>query len=114
MDLPDEKARVLDTIRSLDNVLRGTVYQMKRLCGKPNCSCAETKIPHTSLFLSFSYKGRTKLVPISEEQIPRIKSCIQDYKKLKAAIDELTRINAELLRSEKAGGDDAGGSREGL
>ena len=114
MDLLNEKSRVLDTIRSSDNVLRGTIYEMKRLCGKPNCSCAQTKIPHKSLFLSFSYKGRTKLVPIRKEQIPRIKSRIKDYKELKAAIDELTRINAELLRSEEVGGDDAGGNQEGL
>ena len=114
MDLFDEKAHVLDTIHSLDNVLRGTVYEMKRLCGKPNCSCAQTKVPHTSVFLSFSYKGRTRLVPIKKEQIPHIKSRIQDYRQLKAAIDDLIRINAELLRSGEAGGDDAGGSREGL
>jgi hypothetical protein len=50
--------------------------------------------------LSFSYKGKTKLVPITQEQIPLIKTRINDYKQLKAAIDELIRINAELLRHD--------------
>jgi hypothetical protein len=50
--------------------------------------------------LSFSYKGKTKLVPIKKEQIPAIKARMNDYKQLKAAIDELVRINAELLREE--------------
>ena len=40
------------------------------------------------------------MVPIRKEQIPQIKSKLNDYKQLKAAIDELIRINAELLRSE--------------
>ncbi len=50
------------------------------------------------MFLSFSYRGKTKLVPIKKEQIPEIKRRIKDYKELKAAIDELARINADLLR----------------
>jgi hypothetical protein len=52
------------------------------------------------MFLSFKYQGKTRLVPIKKEQIPEIKKRIKDYKELKAAIDELARINAELLRSE--------------
>jgi hypothetical protein len=53
------------------------------------------------MFLSFKYQGKTRLVPIKKEQIPEIKNRIRDYKELKAAIDELARINAELLRSEE-------------
>ncbi|GAF99798.1 unnamed protein product, partial [marine sediment metagenome] len=48
--------------------------------------------------LSFSYKGKTKLIPIKKEQIAGIKAKMNDYKQLKTAIDELVRINAELLR----------------
>ena len=100
MSLEKEKVRVLDKIQSLDKVIRGSVFEFKRYCGKPSCSCAKTKTPHKSMFLSFKYQGKTRLVPIKKEQIPEIKKRIKDYKELKAAIDELARINAELLRSE--------------
>ncbi|GAI74402.1 unnamed protein product [marine sediment metagenome] len=53
------------------------------------------------MFLSFKYQGKTRLIPIKKEQIPQIKKRIKDYKELKAAIDELARINGELLRSEQ-------------
>jgi hypothetical protein len=101
MNLKKEKLKVVDKIHSLDNAIKGSVYEMKRFCGKPNCACAKTKTPHTSLVLSFSYKGKTRLIPIKKEQIPGIKARISNYRELKAAIDELTRINAELLRSEE-------------
>jgi len=101
MNLKKEKLKVVDKIHSLDNAIKGSVYEMKRFCGKPNCACAKTKIPHTSLVLSFSYKGKTRLIPIKKEQISGIKARISNYRELKAAIDELTRINAELLRSEQ-------------
>jgi len=98
MSLKGEKLKVIEKIHSLDNAIKGSVYEMKRFCGKPKCVCARTNTPHTSLFLSFSYKGKTRLVPIKKEQIPEIKARIHDYRELKAAIDELARINAELLR----------------
>ena len=98
MNPEEEKSRTVARIRSLDNVIKGSVYEMKRYCGKKSCSCLREKRPHKSLFLSFSYKGKTKLVPIKKEQIPEIKRRIKDYKELKAAIDKLARINADLLR----------------
>ena len=98
MSAEDDKSNIVAKIRSLDNVIKGSVYEMKRYCGKKSCSCLRDKRPHKSLFLSFSYKGKTRLVPIKAEQIPEIKRRISDYKELKAAIDELARINAELLR----------------
>ena len=101
MELKEEKMKLIEKIHSLDNVIRGSIYEMKRFCGKKNCICAKTKKPHKSLTLSFSYKGRTKLIPIKKEQIPIIKARMKDYKELKTAIDELIRINAELLRGDE-------------
>ena len=101
MRFKKEKLKVIQKIRSLDNVIRGSIFEMKRLCGKENCSCAKTKIPHKSMFLSFKYEGKTQMIPIKKNQIPQLKMRIKDYKELKAAIDELARINAELLRSEE-------------
>ena len=99
MSLGKEKIKVLEQIKSLDNVIRGSIFEMKRFCGKKNCSCAKTKTPHRSMFLSFKYEGKTRMVPIRKEQIAHVKERIKNYKELKAAIDELARINAELLRS---------------
>jgi len=100
MSLQEEKKKVIEKIHSLDNAIRGSIYELKGKCGKPGCYCAKSKRRHTSLMLSFSYKGKTKLVPIKKEQIPGIKARLDDYKQLKAAIDELVRINAELLREQ--------------
>ncbi len=101
MSLNKEKLQVIHKIHSLDNVIRGSIFEMKRLCGKQNCSCAKTKIPHKSMFLSFKYDGKTQMIPIKKNQIPQLKLHIKDYKELKAAIDELARINAELFRAKE-------------
>jgi len=101
MNLKKQKLKIIQKIHSLDNVIRGSIFEMKRFCGKKNCRCAKAKTPHKSMFLSFKYQGKTQMVPIKKNQIPQLKMRIQDYKELKEAIDELARINAEMLRSEK-------------
>ncbi len=101
MNLKNQKTKTLTKIKSLDNVIKGSIIEMKRYCGKKNCKCIKTKTPHKSLFLSFKYKGKTKMIPIKKEQIPEIKSRISSYKELKSAIDELAMVNAELLRSKE-------------
>jgi hypothetical protein len=68
VEFKKEKIKVIKKINSLDNVIRGSVFEYKRYCGKSSCNCARMKKP---------------------------------YKELKAAIDELARINGELLRSEQ-------------
>ena len=97
-DLQKEKTKIIEKIRSLDNVIKGSIYEMERYCGKKNCKCEKTKTPHKSLFLSFNYKGKTKLIPIKKAQIKEIKRKIANYKELKRCIDELAKINSELLR----------------
>lgn len=98
--LTKDKIKVLVKIKTLDNVIKGSIYEMERFCGKKNCKCARTNIPHKSLFLSFKYNGRTKLIPIKKNQIPNIKQKIKDYSELKKSIDELAKINSEFLRFE--------------
>lgn len=100
MDWGDQKVKVLERITSLDRVIKGSVIEMKRYCGKKNCRCYKTKTPHKSLFISFRYEGKTRMIPVEKDQVAEIKRRIKDYKDLKAAIDELARINAELVRRQ--------------
>ena len=98
MDWEGRKVKVLERIISLDQVIKGSVIEMKRYCGKKNCRCYRTKAPHKSLFISFRYEGKTRMIPVEKDQVAKIKRRIKDYKELKAAIDELARINAESIR----------------
>ena len=41
-------------------VVRGTVIKLRRLCGKPNCRCADGRL-HESWALSYSLEGRTRM-----------------------------------------------------
>ena len=96
--LKTEKVKLIPKIRSLDNIIKGSIYEMKRFCGKKNCKCMKTNIPHKSLFLSFRYNNRTNLIPIKKKQMTEIKKKIRNYKELKKTIDRLAMINSNLLK----------------
>jgi len=101
VDLNKEREKIIKKIGGLFDAVKGSIYEMKRYCGKSNCYCKKNKTPHKSLFLSFNYNGKTKLIPINKNQVPKIKKQIDKNKELKRLINELTRINSELLRGEK-------------
>ncbi|MGQ9696119.1 MAG: DUF6788 family protein [Thermodesulfobacteriota bacterium] len=41
-------------------VIKGTVYELKRKCGKPGCKCARGEL-HTRMVVSASEGGKTRL-----------------------------------------------------
>ena len=41
-------------------VIKGTVYELKRRCGKPGCKCARGEL-HTRMVVSASEGGKTRL-----------------------------------------------------
>ena len=88
MEFEKEKIKVIKKIHSLDHIIRGSVFEYKRYCGKSSCNCARMKKPHKSMFLSFKYQGKTRLIPIKKEQIPQIKKRIKDYKAARRAAAE--------------------------
>jgi len=49
----EKKFKGIQKIHSLDNVLRGSIFEMEGLCGKENCGCAQTRIPHKPMILLF-------------------------------------------------------------
>jgi hypothetical protein len=45
-------------------MLRGSLIELRRRCGKAGCHCQEGE-PHTTPALSYSQKGKTRIVTLS-------------------------------------------------
>jgi hypothetical protein len=46
--------------------------------------------------------GRTRQISLRQEQVPHVERCLENYQKLKAAIEEICETNQQLLRAEPA------------
>jgi hypothetical protein len=77
-------------------MVKGTVYEQSRKCGKPTCACA-TGEPHRSTVLSRSEGGRTKLITIPTDRLQELKILTRRYQRFRRARARLTKIYKAML-----------------
>jgi len=82
----------LDAITSL----RGSLIVLRRRCGKPNCHCAKGQ-PHTTPALSFSQKGKTRILTLTQDELPVVRRALQQYKQAQARSDSEAAQGLRLL-----------------
>jgi hypothetical protein len=63
--LAGEIKRVVEPLFSNRPVIKGTVYELKRRCGKPGCKCARGEL-HARMVVSASEGGKTRLQVIPQ------------------------------------------------
>ncbi|PKQ27622.1 MAG: hypothetical protein CVT63_07025 [Candidatus Anoxymicrobium japonicum] len=82
-----------------DMVLRGSLYTMRRKCGKENCRCVDGD-PHETQALSYWARGKPKLLTLRPEDVPVVKTGIERYRKQKAELDKRAERDIATLRAE--------------
>lgn len=68
-------------------MIRGSVVTHRRRCGKPTCRCADGASLHESTVLSYSERGRTRLVTLPDAEIAAVQAAVQRYRAAVAALD---------------------------
>jgi hypothetical protein len=104
-----EKRRdsLLEHLRGLGNLMRGSLYTAHVRCGSPKCECA-TGVKHEKQHLSVKLHGRNRNVYVGEQRASEVAALVAEYNRAWRIIDELTEVNIELLRATSA----RGGARE--
>lgn len=95
--LGEEHTRLVALFLAPHPVLRGTVYELRRRCGKPSCACAADGPPHCSWVLSWSEQGRTRLRVVPTGSLAEWRLWTGRYQKLRKARTRLVALHAELL-----------------
>lgn len=92
-----EQLRALST-RAL---MRGSLVERVRRCGRPNCACAtDPGRQHAGMFLTVQLDGRTQALHVRPEDEPRVRAAIAAYTQLWKLINELTACELADLRRE--------------
>lgn len=95
--LKEKVSRLLPIFMARDPFVAGTVYELRRKCGKPGCVCAQEKL-HSSWVLSWSQKGRTRLHSIPPEHRERLRRLAQRYQQFRTARAHLVKIQQEMIQ----------------
>lgn len=75
-------------------MIRGSVVKVRRTCGKAQCKCIEGAL-HETWVLSYSYQGRTRMIPLREEDIDIARQAIERYQ------TALNRLESEAIQGIK-------------
>lgn len=90
-------AAVLEDCFGRGPLLPGSLYTLRRKCGKPNCRCAGGQL-HESTVLSYRGEARPQNVSPPPEQIDMLRAMTDDYRRVRQARAKLVRWQRELLK----------------
>jgi hypothetical protein len=99
-DMDRERRRLARNLPPLHEILRASLFERSRSCGKPSCHCAESDDPgHPSYVVSLSLpEGRPSQVSLPRKLVPVAETWIGNYQRWLEAVEEISAINHELLR----------------
>lgn len=94
--MKDEPGRLLPVFLGDQPLIKGTVYSLRRRCGKPTCRCAQGNL-HESLVLSTSVEGRTQLQSLPEEKTERARELSQRYQQFRTARADFVKLYTQMV-----------------
>jgi hypothetical protein len=94
---PQQLAALLELCFGRESLLPGSMYTLRRKCGKPNCHCARGEL-HESTILSYRGQGRPKNISLPPEQIDALRKMTDDYRRFRQTRAKIVRWQRELLK----------------
>lgn len=95
--LAEEIQALLPALNDRRPMIKGTVYEQRRKCGKATCYCADGE-PHRSMMLSRSEQGRTKLMKIPSGHLKDFQVLTERYQRFRRARARLGQIYKAMVR----------------
>ena len=78
------------------DLLKGTVTEVQRTCGKPGCKCSKGE-KHICYQLSASVEGRTRTRNVPRKQLEKVRLLTDDYRRFRQARAAWVRLNAQII-----------------
>jgi hypothetical protein len=94
---------LLRKLPPLDAVLRGSLIERYKRCGKPGCKCADGPGHGPKYYLSVSFPGeRPQMDYVPQESLEATRTLVANFHEVRTALEEVCAINRELLRRREA------------
>jgi len=95
LDLKQQLPALLESFLAREPFLPGSLYTLRRRCGKPTCRCARGEL-HASIVLSYRGQGRPQNITLPPEQLREVRRLTEDYRTFRKARTQLVRLVRQL------------------
>lgn len=102
------RQRLQEQLRSLESLagvslgrsgmLRGSLYERRRRCGRPRCHCAQGRL-HRSMALAVGSARSRRIVTVSRLDEERVRSLTLGYQQFREARVGMARVFRALART---------------
>ena len=89
-------ARILRALQRDTPMLQGSLYLLRRKCGKPSCRCARGHL-HPAWVLTRSEAGKNRLYAVPADQRGRLRPWAREYRRWQRARAQLIKQSARLV-----------------
>ena len=90
---------LLRQLPPLQSILRGSLIERYKRCGKPGCKCADGPGHGPKYYLSVSYPGlRPQMDYVPQESCAQTAEFLANYHRVREILEAICEINRELLR----------------
>ena len=90
---------LLRRVPDLEEILKGSLIERYKPCGKPGCKCAKGLGHGPKYYLSISRTGlRPQMDYVPQDYHDQVQEYLANYRLVREIISEISRINQELLR----------------
>jgi hypothetical protein len=97
--LRKRRQALLRQLPPLDAILRGSLIERYKRCGKPGCKCADGRGHGPKYYLSVSYPGlRPQMDYVPQEWFDQTREFLANYRRARELLEQICEINRELLR----------------
>lgn len=101
--LRKRRQALLRQLPPLQQILRGSLIERYKRCGKPGCKCADGPGHGPKYYLSVSYPGsRPQMDYVLQEHYEQTTEFIANYHRAREILEAISEINRELLRRREA------------
>jgi hypothetical protein len=97
LDLQHQLPKLLEECLGREPLLPGSLYTLRRKCGKPNCHCSRGEL-HESTVLSYRGQGRPRNISPPPEQLDSLRTMTHHYRRCRQARAKLVRWQRQLLK----------------
>ena len=103
--LRQRRLTLLRQLPPLHALVRGSLIERYKRCGKPGCRCAEGPGHGPKFYLSVSRSGERPLMEyVPAADYGEVARWLENYRRVREILEEVCEINLELLRRREERG----------
>jgi len=97
------RQKLIDRLPVTAEILRGSLLERRVFRHKAYCEKCASGDGHPLIVLAITYPGgRTRQFSLRGDQVAQVRQWLENYKKLREALEEICELNHHLLRREDA------------